>query len=207
MTRTFDQDRPADRPTLTDIARRLFKGVIDPIASFLNRLGIPPNTVTLVGLVGHILAAYFAAIGNMTAAGLFILFLGPVDALDGTMARLRGEPTKWGGFVDSVVDRYSELFIFGGMMYFFLTQENWLGVVLAYLAASGSIMVSYVRARSQGVGIDIKKGWFSRLERYVVLVPSLVFNWPFFAVAVIAIGAQLTALQRVFVMRQVVHKD
>lgn len=203
MTRTFDQDRP----TLTDIARRLFKGVLDPVAAFLNRLGIPPNTVTLVGLFGHILAAYYAARGNMTAAGLFILFLGPVDALDGTMARLRGEPTKWGGFVDSVVDRYSELFIFGGMMYFFMSQANWLGVILSYLAASGSIMVSYVRARSQGVGVDIKKGWFSRLERYVVLVPSLVFNWPLFAVSVIAIGAQLTAVQRVFVMRQAVHKE
>ncbi len=207
MTRTFDQDGPVERPTLTDIARRVFKGVIDPVAGFLNRLGIPPNTVTLVGLVGHILAAYYAAQGKMTAAGLFILFLGPVDALDGTMARLRGEPTKWGGFVDSVVDRYSELFIFGGMMYYFLTEQNWFGVVMAYLAASGSIMVSYVRARSQGVGVDIKKGWFSRLERYVVLVPSLVFNLPLYGVAIIAFGAQLTALQRIFVMRRAVHKE
>ena len=207
MTRTLNQERPAERPTLTDIARRVFKGVIDPIAAFLNRLGIPPNAVTMVGLVGHIIAAYYAAQGMMTTAGFFILFLGPVDALDGTMARLRGEPTKWGGFVDSVVDRYSELFILGGMLYFFLDNGNTWGALFAYLAASGSIMVSYVRARSQGVGVDIKKGWFSRLERYVVLVPSLILNFPFYGVAILAIGAQLTALQRVFVMRQSVHNE
>ena len=195
----------SDRPTLSDQARLLFKGILDPVAVFLNRLGLTPNTVTLVGLLGHILAAVAAAQGRMLTAALFIIFLGPVDALDGTMARLRGEPTRWGGFVDSVVDRYSELFIFGGLMVYFLNEQNTIGSLLSYLAASGSIMVSYIRARAQAIGIDVKDGWFSRLERYMVLVPALILNFPFIGVAIIAAGAHFTAVQRIFVLRSRVH--
>lgn len=198
---------PKERTTLTDQVRALFKGVLDPIAAYLNRLGIPPNTITLVGLVGHIIAAFFVSQGRMTTGALFIILLGPVDALDGTMARLRGEPTRWGGFVDSVVDRYSELFVFGGLLYYFLTQENWLGAMLAYLAASGSILVSYVRARAQAVGYDIKTGWFSRLERYLVLVPALVLNFPLYGAALIALGSHITSLQRILAMRSRAHHE
>ena len=191
---------------MSDQARLLFKGILDPVAAYLNRIGLTPNTVTLIGLFGHILAALAAARGSMLTAALFIIFLGPVDALDGTMARLRGEATRWGGFVDSVVDRYSELFIFGGLMVFFLEEQNTAGALLSYLAASGSIMVSYIRARAQAVGIDVKDGWFSRMERYMVLVPALIFNFPFAGVAIIAAGAHFTAVQRIFVLRSRVHR-
>ncbi|MDX1438041.1 MAG: CDP-alcohol phosphatidyltransferase family protein, partial [Anaerolineales bacterium] len=104
-----------EKLTLTDRFRRTFKGILDPIAAFFNRLGLTPNTMTLIGLAGNTVGAFFLARGQMTIGGLFIFLMGPVDALDGTMARLRGESGVYGAFVDSVTDRYSELVIFGGL--------------------------------------------------------------------------------------------
>jgi CDP-diacylglycerol--glycerol-3-phosphate 3-phosphatidyltransferase len=124
-----------------------------------------------------------------------------VDALDGTMARLRGESSEWGAFVDSVTDRYSEVVAFGGLMFYYLVQKNWLAAGLVYLALSGSILVSYIRARAKSLGFDIKIGMFSRLERYMVLVPALVLNRPLIGLVILAVGAHLTAVQRIYSMR------
>jgi len=190
------------RLTLTDQLRQRFKGVLDPLGIILNRLGLMPNTVTILGLVGNTVGAYFLARGNMTVGGMIILLMGPVDALDGTMARLRGEPTEFGAFVDSVTDRYSELVIFGGLMYHYLVQQNWLLVFLAYMAAAGSVLVSYTRARAQSLGMETKVGILTRLERYLVLSPALVFNIPHVALWILAILTNLTALQRIWDVRQ-----
>ena len=86
--------------------------MLDPIGAFLNRIGLMPNTMTILGLLGNTVGAVLLSQGRMTIGGLIILAMGPVDALDGTMARLRGEPSEFGAFVDSVTDRYSELVIF-----------------------------------------------------------------------------------------------
>ncbi len=91
--------------TLTDFLRSRTKGIFEPVARALNRLGIHPNTMTILGLVGNVIGAVFLAMGQMTVGGIIILAMGPIDALDGTMARLRGEPSAFGGFVDSVTDR------------------------------------------------------------------------------------------------------
>ena len=157
--------------TLTDRLRVRFKGVSDPIGRFFNRLGLMPNTMTILGLVGNAVGAVFLALGHMTIGGLIILAMGPVDALDGTMARLRGMPTEFGAFVDSVADRYSELVIFGGLIYYYLTQAEWLLAMVTFAAASGSVLVSYIRARAASLGMDTKVGVLTRFERYIVLAP------------------------------------
>ncbi len=193
--------------TLTDFLRSRFKGVLDPIALFLNRIGLAPNTVTILGLAGNTLGAYFLARGQMTLGGILIFMMGPVDALDGTMARLRGEPTEFGAFVDSVTDRYSELVIFGGLLYFYLQQGDWLMVVLAYLAAAGSVLVSYTRARAQSLGVETKVGILTRLERYLVLAPALIFNIPNIALWILAVLTNLTALQRIIDVRRKARKS
>lgn len=195
-----------DRPTRTDSLRKRFRGILDPIGKFLNSLGIYPNTITIIGVIGNTVGAVMLAQGRMTIGGLIIWAMGPIDALDGTMARLRGEPSEWGAFVDSVSDRYSELAIFGGLLYYYLLQANWVACGLVYLAASGSVLVSYVRARSQSLGVDVKIGLFTRLERYLVLVPSLVLNIPIVGIGILAVGAHLTALQRIWAMRSKVHE-
>jgi CDP-diacylglycerol--glycerol-3-phosphate 3-phosphatidyltransferase len=132
---------------------------------------------------------------------LIILAMGPVDALDGTMARLRGEPSEFGAFVDSVTDRYSELVIFGGLLIYYVQQGDWIAVLATYLAASGSVLVSYVRARASSLGYDTKVGILTRMERYLVLAPSLVFNIPLVGLWIIAILANITALQRIWDIR------
>jgi CDP-diacylglycerol---glycerol-3-phosphate 3-phosphatidyltransferase len=201
-----EQAAKENKPTLTDLFRARFKGLLDPIGLFLNRLGIMPNTITILGLVGNTIGALFLAQGQMTLGGIFILLMGPVDALDGTMARLRGEPSHFGAFVDSITDRYSELVIFGGLLYYFLQQGEPLAALLAYLAAAGSVLVSYVRARGQSLGFDTKIGILTRLERYLVLAPALLLNLPVIALWIIAILANFTAFQRILDVRRQAHK-
>ncbi len=190
------------RPTLTDILRVRFKHILDPIGGFLNRLGIQPNTLTTAGLIGNLVGALFLAQGKFLIGGLILTLMGPLDALDGTMARLRGEPSAFGGFVDSVTDRFSELFIFAGLIYFYLSIENSLMVFLTYAALGGSVMVSYVRARAQSVGYETKQGPMTRMERFAVLVAGLVFGFPELAIFLIAVFANLTAIIRILVVRR-----
>lgn len=194
------------KPTFSDQLRVLFKRVLDPIGAFLNRLGLTPNTITLLGLAGTSVGAYFLATGRMTAGG-FILFASVlVDVFDGTMARLRGEPSDFGGFVDSVSDRYAELITFGGLLYHFLLRGDRLGVMITFAAAAGSVLVSYVKARAEGLGFEAKVGLLTRTERYIVLIPLLVFNQPFIAVALIALLGNFTALQRILHVRVQGHE-
>ncbi len=187
--------------TFSDRARLIFKGILDPIGAFLNRLGLSPNTITLLGLAGTTVGAYVIAQGQMTTGAFILLASVLVDAFDGTMARLRGEPSDFGAFVDSVSDRYAELVTFGGLLYYFLTQSDYPGVVVSFIAASGCVLVSYVKARAEGLGFTAKVGILTRFERYLVLIPLLVFNQPFLAVAIIAVLANITAFQRIFHVR------
>lgn len=189
------------KPTFTDQLRRIFKGILDPTGAFLNRIGLTPNAITLLGLVGTTAGAYILSLGKMTTGGIVLLISVLVDALDGTMARLRSEPSDFGGFVDSVSDRYAEFITFGGLLYFFLTQEDYPGVVATFLATAGSVLVSYVKARAEGLGFTAKVGLLTRVERYIVLIPLLIFNQPFIAVVLIAVLGNITAFQRILHVR------
>jgi len=191
--------------TFSDFLRIWFKWILDPIGGFLNRLGLMPNTVTILGLVGNTIGAYLLATGHIVWGGVLILLMGPVDALDGTMARLRGEPTQFGGFVDSVTDRYSELVILGGLMIYYLGQQDWLACLLVYLAAAGSVLVSYVKARAEALGFEAKIGLLTRVERYLVLAPALVLNYPMVALWILAVLANFTAVQRIWHVRRQAH--
>jgi len=188
--------------TFTDRMRVRFKGVLDAFGGFFNRLGIHPNTMTLLGLIGNTLAAIWLAQGRLLEGGLLVVFSGAFDALDGTMARLRGHPTPWGAFVDSVTDRYSELVIFFGLLMFYTSRGDRMGVFLVYLAAAGSVLVSYVRARAASLGWEVKVGLLTRFERYLVLAPTLVLGIPLVGVGIVAVGANLTALQRIWWTRR-----
>ena len=190
------------QPTFTDLMRLRFKGILDPMGAFLNRLGLAPNTVTLIGLAGNLVGAAFLARGNLLVGGLIVLAMGLIDALDGTMARLRGERSDFGAFVDSVTDRYSELTILGGLLIYFSLQDDLWMAALTFVASAGSVLVSYVRARAQSLGFEAKGGFLTRFERYLVLVPSLVLGIPRVGVAIIAILANVTALQRIISVRR-----
>jgi len=193
--------------TFTDQMRALFRGILEPIAAFLNRLGLMPNTMTIIGLAGNVLGAYLLARGEMTLGGVVILLMGPIDALDGTMARLRGMAGQFGAFVDSVTDRYSELVIMAGLLYYYIHLGDKLASMLVFSAAAGSVLVSYIRSRGQSLGWDTKVGILTRMERYLVLAPALILNVPLWGLWIIAILANVTAVQRIYDVRRQAYQD
>jgi CDP-diacylglycerol---glycerol-3-phosphate 3-phosphatidyltransferase len=188
--------------SVEDFLRFHSKGLLDIVGRFFFKLGVHPNTVTILGLAGNFIGAGLLAFGHITAGGIVVLLCGPLDALDGTIARLRGEPDKFGAFVDSVTDRYSELIIMGGLLVYFLLKNDLLSCGVVFLAAAGSVLVSYVKARAEALGYNAKVGILTRVERYIVLAPLLVVNLPVIAVWIIAIFANFTALQRIWFVRK-----
>lgn len=189
------------RVTPTDWMRGRFKGVLDALAGGLIRLGLTPNLMTGLGFALSVAGAVFLSQGQMLAGGLLILIAGPFDALDGSMARLLGQPTKFGAFVDSVTDRWSEMLIFLGLLVYYLQQGDALGAVLVFAATMGSVMVSYTKARAEALGFECNVGILTRMERYLVLAPGLILNLPIVALWIIAVLANVTAAQRALYVR------
>ena len=182
--------------TFSDLARARLKRFLDGAAVFLARLGVTPNMLTFAGFGGHVVAAVLVAMGSFLAAGIALLVLAPLDALDGSLARLEGTPSKRGAFTDSVVDRYSELILFGGFLVYFLDRSDRTMALWVFAAAAGSILVSYTRARGEALGFEVRKGLLTRFERYLVIIPTLIVGRPNYGIIVIAIFANFTALQR-----------
>lgn len=168
----------------------------------LVRAGVGPNAITLGGLLGTTAAAVLLARGQLGWGAVVILLSSTADVLDGAVARLRGAPTRFGALLDSVSDRYGELLIYLGLVYRFLTRNDDIGVLLAFGAAAGSVLVSYVKARAEGLGFEAQVGLLSRLERFVILIPSLLAGQASVGLALIAALANLTAIQRLLYVRR-----
>lgn len=198
----MNQSQNGEKQTFTDFLRRIFKGVLDWMGSFLNRLGIKPNVITFVGLIGNIIAGGIMGMGHLLWGGLLMMIVVPLDALDGTMARLRGESSEYGSFVDSVTDRYSEIAIFSGLLVYFLRFGSWQDTFLVFFATIGSILVSYTRAKAEANGYSAKIGLLSRAERYIILVLGIILGYPRISLWILAILANITALQRIWYVRK-----
>jgi CDP-diacylglycerol--glycerol-3-phosphate 3-phosphatidyltransferase len=206
MTETLKtQTKP--RWSLEMYLRKVFKVVIDPVAAAFLKIGITPNTITGIGFILSTVAAFLLAKGWFTAGGLVLLLAGPLDVIDGSMARLIGPPTPYGALIDSVTDRYSELVVLGGLLFFYLHLQNDTAILLIFLAAGGSILVSYVKARAEGLGQNCKVGVLTRVERLIIMIACLVFRIPMVALWVIAILANVTAIQRLLFVRKQVVKN
>lgn len=185
------------RISLEEVLRKIVKTPLDAIASFLLRIRMQPNHITLLGLLGSIAAGVLIAFGHLLWAGLLAALMAPLDAVDGAMARLKGNPTIFGSFFDSVIDRYDELFLLAGLTYHFIQQANTWGVMLTFGAAAGSVLVSYTRAKAEALGLNAKVGFMTRIERSIVLIIGLLVGKPLVSVGIIAILANITAIQRI----------
>lgn len=160
--------------------------VINPFVRFLIRIGVTPNMVTTIGLLGNIaaaivvgIAAYNCLEGQMqwsllTWGGGLIIGFSLFDMLDGQVARLGNKITKFGAFYDSVLDRYCEFFTVGAVAYLLLCCGWNIAALLTFLALMGSLLVSYTRARGEGLGVVCKIGFMQRPERVVVTALSLI---------------------------------
>ncbi|MDT3404929.1 CDP-alcohol phosphatidyltransferase family protein [Mucilaginibacter terrae] len=153
--------------------------VIDPFVKVLIKVGLTPNAVTLIGFILNIgVAAVFIwgaeegtrdNLNEVGWAGALILFAGLFDMLDGQVARLGNMKSVFGALFDSVLDRYSELIMFLGICYYLVANHYFLSSIFAFIALIGSMMVSYVRARAEGLGVEIKGGLMQRPERVVTI--------------------------------------
>lgn len=196
-----------------DFLQKIIYVIINPIIKGMIKIGITPNFITTTGFVLNLVATamfLYAAqeISTDTSligwAGGIILFAGLFDMMDGRLARMGNKSSKFGALLDSTLDRYSELFtLFGICTYFLLNGWEWMGVV-TFLAMVGSVMVSYVRARAEGLDIECKVGLMQRPERVVLTALGAILCgvcgdllWLAVPIAVIALLANITAFWRV----------
>ncbi len=161
---------------------------------------ISPNGLTLAGLLVTTLGAATLAYGSLLIAGVILLFAGLFDILDGAVARASGREYSYGAFLDSTIDRYSEGVVYLGILVYFLARHQTVEPILVFSALAGSFLVSYVRARAQSLGFVCDVGFMARPERVVIIVAGLILGQLSLALWILAIGTNLTALQRVAVV-------
>jgi CDP-diacylglycerol--glycerol-3-phosphate 3-phosphatidyltransferase len=187
---------------LQDIRRNLAYRITSPIVGLLSKSGITPNTLTLTNLVLNIVAAYVIATGHFLLGGLLILGSGLFDLLDGALARFSKQTTKFGAVLDSTVDRISEAATLCGLLIWYVPQEGATLVIVLILAVLvGSFLVSYIRARAEGLCWQCQIGLFTRAERVIVLAIGLLVSRVFVhsvfvALCVLAVFVFITVVQR-----------
>lgn len=175
--------------------------LLDPVVRALARTGLTPNTVTALGFLGNSAAALLAARGWLPAAGGLMLVSSLLDLVDGALARATGRVSRFGAVFDAVLDRYSEAVMLLGIVVYQAAREAYLPVALAFTALTGSVLVSYVRARAEALGFKLREGIFTRAERVALMALALIAAawWEGALTAalwVLAALANLTALQR-----------
>lgn len=177
-----------------------FLNFIKPVVDLFIRLELNPNFFTTIGFVLSIISAYFFAVGSLRLGGLVILLAGTFDIVDGQVARATNRVTKFGALYDSTLDRYSEVIMFFGLAYFFVSQSMLKTSVAVSIALGGSIMVSYVRARAEALGFECKVGMMQRPERVVYIgLGALIHQYALIlALTIVAVLANFTALQRLY---------
>lgn len=182
--------------------------IIEPGTRWLVRMGFHPNFITTLGFVVTLAAGLFYHQDHVRTAGLFVLLGGLLDIFDGRVARESGLASKFGSFYDSTLDRISEIVMFLGLASLYNSLRPEAGdlamIYVVFLAMGGSLMVSYTRARAEGLGLDCKVGMMQRAERVVLLgLGSLVFGLAWdglvldIVIIVVAITTNLTAIQRI----------
>lgn len=164
----------AARARARQLVARYFE---DPCARLLRSLKLSPNAVTVLGFAVTGVAAYLAARGAFLPAGLVLLLASALDMLDGALARLTGQASRFGAALDSVSDRLAEALLLLGLLLYYLGENHQVGVVLVFLVLVASYLVSYLRARGEGLGITMKEtGLGTRTERVMVMVIGLLTN-------------------------------
>jgi CDP-diacylglycerol--glycerol-3-phosphate 3-phosphatidyltransferase len=163
-------------PKQVSARKNIAENVTRPVISLLAKTGLTPNTVTWIGFIITIAAGVLVITGNLLAAGIVVLVAGFFDMLDGALARTTGKVTRFGAILDSTLDRVCEAIMLLGLLVFFVRDGNTTESILAGVAIPGSLLVSYVRARMEGLGIECKAGLFTRPERVIVLALGLLLS-------------------------------
>ncbi|MEH0973982.1 CDP-alcohol phosphatidyltransferase family protein [Micromonospora sp. CPCC 205546] len=190
-------------------ARAGMTRVVEPVARRLLRAGVTPNAVTVAGTLGVLVGALgFGARGHLVAGALIVTFFALTDLLDGTMARMSGGSTKFGAFLDSSMDRVADSAVFGAVAYWLATQHQYSGVAAALLCLAAGGLVSYVKARAEGLGMTCNVGIAERTERLLIVGvgglltgvgvdPALeIALWLLAAVSIFTVGQRMAHVYR-----------
>lgn len=183
---------------ISTIAKNFARRSLTPVAAALVRLGITPNALTITGLLLNFGVAAVLAGGYELLGGVLVLFAGLFDMLDGAVARLGKKVTVFGAFLDSTLDRYSEAAVFLGLLVSYVTQGRQTESLLVYAVVVGSLMVSYTRARAEGLNLKCEVGWLQRPERIAILGLGLIFGLVVPVLWLLAIFTNFTAAQRIW---------
>lgn len=179
--------------------RPYFLDPMSRLASRLHQMGVTPNAVTIAGFVLTILSTVMLATGNLFWGGFVLWGAAMFDMLDGALARYANQVSKFGAFLDSTLDRYSESITFLGLaVYFSYKPGSQIELFLIFLTLIGSWMVSYTRARAEGLGIECKGGILQRPERLTILITGLILGLVSPALWILAIFTNITSLQRIY---------
>ena len=190
---------PTLQSTRYALRRAVAKYFEQPAAAALSRIGFTPARATLAGLAVTCAGGYFAATGHFWQAGLLNALGSLFDLLDGAIARRTNTVSKAGALLDSTADRVAEAAILIGLAWWYSSAPpdyNHTAVLLAFIALAGSMMVSYVRARAEGLGFKGTSGFLTRPERVVIVTVCLLISQPVFALWILAVGTPLSALHR-----------
>lgn len=202
---------------LPDWLTRGYLALISPVAEWLVRRGVRPNTITTVGTLCSVAGGIIYGTGHIRTGGWFLGLTALFDVLDGMVARRTNQSSPFGAFYDSTLDRVADGFVLGGLAVFFSTRPGWVGttmVVVCVLALIGTFVTSYTRARAASLGVDVHVGWLQRPERVVLLsAPQAFFGLALGGLVLIAIivlltvTAWITAAQRIAAVRAAVRRD
>ena len=204
---------PYEEGGFREKAQKKYYSVMGTVASPLVRAGVSPNHITVAGMLLSLAAGIFFAAGAIFWGGMLLWASGLMDPIDGTVARLSGKVTRFGALFDSTLDRYSEFFIFFGLMFYFRGGRM---LIVVMLALMGSIMVSYIKARAESLGQKEFRGLMQRPERIILLIVGTVLNAPInqtllggcpdctlkATIVILAVLTNLTALQRLLSSRK-----
>ena len=167
-------------------------------AILLAKAGISPNALTVFGFCAVLAVAWVLSTGRFFLGGFLVLLSSSLDFLDGALARATGRSTKFGAFLDSTLDRFSDAALFLGLLAYYASQGSYHHILLVGAALTGSLVTSYARARAESLGLQDEVGIFTRTERVVLLAIGLIFNQMLVILWIIAVLSNFTALQRIY---------
>ena len=187
---------------LAQLRKNLALQITGPVVQVLSRSGLTPDILTFIGLGITIAAAYFLATGHFFFGGVLILVSGLFDLLDGALARFNRQATKFGAILDSTVDRISEAATLFGLLIWYVPKVSTQEIMLIFLVLIGSFLVSYIRARAEGLGLECQVGLFTRAERIIVLAIGLLVGQVLIALSILLVFTYVTVIQRLVYLRK-----
>ena len=196
---------------LAKIRRSLAWYLTGPVIRLIAKTKLSPNALTIIGFLLSLVIAWVLGTGHLFLGGFLVLFSGWFDLLDGALARATGRTTRFGALFDSVIDRLSEAALLSGLLWFYAAQGSFQETLLIFAVFVGSVMVSYVRARAEGLGLESGVGLFTRPERLILLALGLILSPidPALLIVlwILAVGTNLTAIQRLVYVWQRTRKE